>query len=197
MISGSVLPFDPSVSALLASAGAAAAVAALLIAGASDLAERRIPNRVSLAVALAAIPMLLLLSPAAAFVRLALALVAGAALALAFARGLVGGGDVKLLSAALLWVSPATLPLFLLVQAGVTLLLALALVMRRWMHARMHAGLRVAHGANAGMGAAGTVTAAESLPLGTAIAAGAIAAILLELGWLDLGRLGIAQPGAG
>jgi prepilin peptidase CpaA len=99
---------------------AIAAFAALMaIAAFEDFRRLVIPN--SLVLALAAVWPLYILSAAVAAPAVLGALVIAAALfvagALLFARGLIGGGDVKLLSAAALWAGPAATPELLLVTA--------------------------------------------------------------------------------
>lgn len=89
---------------------------ALAVAAITDLRRRQIDNGLNAAIALAA-PLYwwatdLALWPGVA-VQLGLALLVFAALALVFARGGMGGGDVKLLTALALWLPP--LPLFAVV----------------------------------------------------------------------------------
>lgn len=99
------------------------------LGGLWDLRRMRIPNWLNGALALLFLPVAALtLSPEAALWRLAVAagvLAAGYAL---FAAGRMGGGDVKMLAAAALWVPPgqAGAAMFLL---SVALLAGLALVL--------------------------------------------------------------------
>lgn len=115
--------------------GAAMLVASsllLLLAGACDIAVRRVPNQVS--AALAAIGIVLRLQSGDLTLGLASAF---AVFLLAFAcwhRGWLGGGDVKLLAAAALLVAPGGVPGLILsvalaggVLAAVYLLLRAAL----------------------------------------------------------------------
>jgi prepilin peptidase CpaA len=100
----------------------------LIAAAASDLARYRIPNALTAALALCAIVVGLPHDLAEAGWRAAsFALVGGVATGL-FVLGLMGGGDVKLLAAAALWMPLPTLPIFLValalagaLQAGVVL----------------------------------------------------------------------------
>src|SRR5579875_1130460 len=93
---------------------ALAAFAALMLAAAvEDFRRLVIPNRLILAL-IATWPLYLAtgaLAPVAALAAL------GAVGALLFARGLIGGGDVKLLCAAALWAGPAATPRLLVLTA--------------------------------------------------------------------------------
>jgi prepilin peptidase CpaA len=92
----------------------------LVLAAALDLRARIIPNRLNLAIALAAIPFWwasgLSLWPD---VALQIALAAGVLglFALAFAAGMMGGGDVKMLAALALWLPPGALLLLLVIMS--------------------------------------------------------------------------------
>jgi prepilin peptidase CpaA len=103
-------------------------VGVLLATALWDLRQLRIPNGLVL-VLLAAFA--ILLAPCLSWGDLSLRILAAAAmLALglaAFAAGLFGGGDVKLLSALLLFVPPGTLVLFAFVMA-LSLLGSIALI---------------------------------------------------------------------
>ena len=105
--------------------------AALVFAAVGDIRTRTIPNGLNLAIALAAIPFWLLtdlaLWPDVAL-RIAVALLVFALFALAFAKGWMGGGDVKLLAALALWLPPqAVVALVILMSlAGGALTLVLA-----------------------------------------------------------------------
>jgi prepilin peptidase CpaA len=89
----------------------------LAVAAIEDLRRLVIPNRLILAMGvlwpfyLAAAPRLSLASGGLAVGCAAAVFIAGALL---FARGLVGGGDVKLLAVATLWAGPAATPALLL-----------------------------------------------------------------------------------
>ena len=101
-------PLQPDVAIVLAAP-------LLLVATLHDIAARTIPNACSLALAAAGVLLrigehdlpLAMLAAAAVFVLAALA----------FVRGLMGGGDVKLLGAAALLVPPATTPSLVLTIA--------------------------------------------------------------------------------
>lgn len=87
----------------------------LLLAAADDFSRRIVPNWLSVALAadgivLRTLDRNLLLGVAAAFIVFVLA-------ALCWRRGLMGGGDVKLLAAASLLFSPSLVPRFVLLVA--------------------------------------------------------------------------------
>jgi prepilin peptidase CpaA len=99
-------------------AGLAAAALALLSTGACcDLAARIIPDRVSLGLAAIGLAGRALSGPGAVAASVALATMLFLALAVMHARGGIGGGDVKLMSAVALGLSPAAACHFLLVTA--------------------------------------------------------------------------------
>lgn len=148
-----------AVSLTVAAAGAAAA-AALVIAAGIDWARRVIPDGCSAMVAATAFLSLVALPPAAALGHLLLAILLLTLGAWAFRGGHLGGGDVKLLSAAGLWAGPAGFPALLLAQAAATILLV---------------GTHVAGGTR-------LLGGARDLPFGVAIAAGGLAAILGRVG---------------
>jgi prepilin peptidase CpaA len=112
---------------------ATAAIALFTAAAVTDSLSRRIPNRISIALAL-----LGLLRIGAALVAGEGALTAGLDLAaaagvftlaaLAFRFGLLGGGDVKLLAAGTLWLGAAALGSYLLVTALAGGLMAVSFV---------------------------------------------------------------------
>ena len=81
--------------------------AGLIAAACSDLAVRRIPNGVSAAVALAGLALRALEGPAALGATVAAAGVLFLLLFAGFARGVLGGGDVKLATAAALGLPPS------------------------------------------------------------------------------------------
>jgi prepilin peptidase CpaA len=93
---------------------------ALVFAAFTDIRSRQISNRLNLAIALTA-PLFwwasgLPLWPGVAF-QLGIALVAFAVFAAMFAGGLMGGGDVKLLTALALWIEPTHFLQLLIVMA--------------------------------------------------------------------------------
>jgi len=143
--------------------------AALAWAAVSDFRRFLIPNRVC---ALVAGGYLVALAGMPAHVWLA-GLGAGAAVlavgALLFARGLVGGGDVKLAAVVALWAGPALFSDFVLATGLTGLVLALAMLtpLRRRMPAAPQGdpseGLR------------------QPMPFGVALAAGGLWVALLHL----------------
>ncbi|QDH35652.1 prepilin peptidase [Porphyrobacter sp. YT40] len=111
---------------------------ALVFAAFSDIRSRTIANRLNLAIALGA-PLFwwasgLSLWPGVA-IQLGVAVAAFAVFAGLFALNMMGGGDVKLLTALALWVSPAHFMQLLLVMAlaggALTIIMAAWHVMRR------------------------------------------------------------------
>ncbi len=90
-----------------------------------------------------------------------------------FARGIAGGGDVKLLSATALWVGPAHLPAFFIVMGFTGGALAIVVLVAR--HAR-RLRLRLAGGNTDCLASAvpadATTSSTELVPYGVAIAVG-------------------------
>ncbi|MBP2301115.1 A24 family peptidase [Azospirillum picis] len=141
----------------------AAALCALLAwAAACDVRRRVIPNWVSMA--LAALFILTAMVEPGRFDP-AGALAAGAVtftvLFAAYLGGLLGGGDVKLMTAAALWAGLSGLPALLLGTALFGGLLAAAVLVRRGLR-RLRAGGR------------NTTAGRDGLPYGVAIAAAAL-----------------------
>ena len=159
-----------SLQAILPSAATALAAAALLSAAADDLDRRIIPNAAVLAVAAAGLLFLAGLSPPAAAAHLGIAALGLLAGLPAFARGLVGGGDVKLFSATLLWAGPDLLRLHLAGTALAAVLLGVVLLGRQALAAR------------------GPDPAAPAprptMPFGVALAAGGLLVVLVRAGLL-------------
>jgi prepilin peptidase CpaA len=143
----------------------AAATIVLLIASYQDLRHRIIPDAVPVVIAvLAAVKWAAigLLSPALWAVAAAVAIFALAAFA--FARGWMGGGDVKLMAAVAFLLGAPAAPRFLLVMALIGGALAVVMLALR---PRRPAG------------------EPPSVPYGVAIALGAIASLAFEwqAGW--------------
>lgn len=89
----------------------------LMAAALSDIAFRRIPNGVAALVALAGLLRQGVAGGAVLAVALVLAALVLLGTAILWQRGVIGGGDVKLLAAASLLVPPASLPAQLLAVA--------------------------------------------------------------------------------
>ena len=106
--------------------------AALVAAAVGDIRTRTISDRLNIAIALAAIPFWYVtdvgLWPDVA-IRIGVAAAVFAFFAAAFALGMMGGGDVKLLAALSLWLPPAAVVALLVLMslAGGALTLAMAL----------------------------------------------------------------------
>jgi prepilin peptidase CpaA len=155
------------------------------LAAFKDICERRIPNRLTGALA-ALYPVYVLASPTPVAWLAALglaALVFAVGLGL-FARALIGGGDVKLLAALSLWAGPEQFVWFFLVTtlAGGVLSL-ISLWYRRWgflVEARLATRGLATPSAVPDAPTGGAPDRANTLPYGVAIAAGGIA-IILEL----------------
>lgn len=134
------------------------ALSLFLAAAVTDARERRIPNGLSLGLAIAGLARIALaLAAGASPLVLAADLAAAGGVfvlgAMAFHLRLLGGGDVKLLAAGTLWVGAATLPAYLTTTVLAGGVLALAFL--AW---------RVTAGA----------PRAAALPYGIAIAAGGL-----------------------
>jgi prepilin peptidase CpaA len=122
--------------------------AALVAAAVGDLRTRTIPNWLNLAVALAAIPFWYVsdlgLWPEIAL-RIGIAAAVFGLFAAAFALGMMGGGDVKLLAALALWLPPPAVVMLLVVMSLAGGALTLFLAMRHRM-ARRKEKLEVPYG---------------------------------------------------
>lgn len=113
------------------------AFAALCVAAAhSDLRTRKIPNSYSIAIALL-YPAHVIVSGGGTDWLQALAVAAGclAVGIFVFSRGWLGAGDVKLMSATLLWAVPDHLPGYLLALAIMSGLMSSFLLIRRHLRA--------------------------------------------------------------
>ena len=160
-------------------------VALLAIAAFTDIAYRTIPNRIAAAIAVLGMASRLSDSPSALLISLAIALALFAGMALLHARGVFGGGDVKLIAAVCLGLSPHAVSRFIFVTAmagGVLAMFHLAgrrIVRNRPPKAPPPRGTSLLH----------RIVSVEiwrlarhgSLPYGVAIACGGIWAILA--GW--------------
>ena len=142
----------------------------LLMAAAAFEDFRRfiIPNPLTLGLCILW-PLYFAASPSvgAALAAIACAVVVFAVGALLFARGYVGGGDVKLLSAAALWAGPAGIANLLLLTGLLGGVLAVLLL--------IPAGARLFGGLQAVLGhAAAETPAARNVPYGVPIAIAAV-----------------------
>lgn len=167
----------------------AALVAALVWAAWSDIATRRIPNWVCVAVGVLGFGLRLQAGWVGAMWSLLAALALFAVLVFAHARGVMGGGDVKLAAAAALALSPPDIYGFVVATSLAGGVLAvLHLLLRRVLAEPVAVGR--APGIRAGDSVLRRVFRAEHwrirrrgpLPYGVAIAAGGI--------WVLLGHLG-------
>lgn len=119
-----------------------ALLALLLLAAAGlDLRSRTIPNRLNLAIALLALPFWwasgLALWPDVAL-QIGLAAAVFGLFALAFAVGMMGGGDVKMLAAIALWLPPGALVVLLVIMSIAGGVLTIAMLIRHRMSRAGH-----------------------------------------------------------
>jgi len=150
-----------------------------LFAAASDAFRMRIPNALILFL-LAGYALSIALSPPgwadlAASAAVGMAILAGGMIL--FARGWMGGGDVKLLAVSGLWFGPAATPAFLLLTALAGGLVTLGLVAFRAVGAPRLIGVRIA----------ALHDPSGHVPYGIAIAAAAVAVAFLRPGALVAG----------
>lgn len=110
----------------------------LVVVAWRDIATRTIPDTVSLLAALIGLAARLAVGPQAALLSILTAALLFALLLFLFARGALGGGDVKLMSALALGMAPAMVWDFLVVTAIAGGVLALAyLALSRLLPARL------------------------------------------------------------
>ncbi|HEX9464863.1 MAG TPA: prepilin peptidase [Alphaproteobacteria bacterium] len=152
--------------------------AALATAGASDLVRYEIPNAASLLLVGAFVLIAPSLPLAAAGGHVAAAALVFVLASLAFAAGICGGGDVKLLAATALWMGWRHLAAFVVLTALVGAALALGLLAARWVAARWPR-LRT------GRWYSRLLRDGEGVPYGVAIAISGLA-LLSELGLTGL-----------
>lgn len=165
---------------MLIAAALALYILAMLAAGASDLTRYEIPNRLSLAV-LAGFLLLLPSLPFSVFVtHMSAGLAVLVTAAVLFFAGLWGGGDVKLIAAASVWIGWSELAAFLLLTALIGMVLALVLLA-----ARRYLADRDSHG----RWYCRLLSRGEGIPYGVAIAAAALV-LTPRLGVLDIASLG-------
>ncbi len=149
-------------------------VGLMAVAAFEDFRRFTIPNWLTLSI-VALWPVYLVAAPslAAAIGGVCCALGVFIVGALLFARGYIGGGDVKLLAAAVLWAGPAGRPALLIVTALVGGVLALILV--------SPVGAYLFDGARAQLGSASipdNAITSTPVPYGIAIAAASLIVVL-------------------
>jgi prepilin peptidase CpaA len=149
--------------------------ALMLLAAIEDLRRLIIPNALTLSLCLTW-PLYEMTAPSlfSALGSLGCAAAVFLAGALCFARGYLGGGDVKLLAAGTLWAGPAGTPAFLVVTGVLGGLLALFLL--------MPTGTYITSLARAKLGPADAPArnvSATPVPYGVAIAAAAMIVVFL------------------
>lgn len=142
------------------------------LAAASDMLRMRIPNGLILYLLLGVLITFVVSQPGwlhvAAHVAVGLAIIAGGLVL--FARGWMGGGDVKLLAVTGLWLGPAATPALLLLTALAGGILTLLMIAARALGANRLAGGRIA----------ALRDPMDRVPYGIAIAAAAIAVVILR-----------------
>jgi prepilin peptidase CpaA len=161
---------------------AALVIALLIIAALADVATRTIPDTIAAAVGLLGIGARLLTGPWAVAASAAAALALLVVLVVLHARGLMGGGDVKLAAAICLGLSLQSAQRFVVVTAMAGGVLALMHLVARWALRDAQPAAPAPRGASLPR----RVLSAErwriarhgSLPYGVAIACGGIWAVL-------------------
>ena len=142
------------------------------LAAASDAVWMRIPNALILYLLSGFVITVAVSQPGwvdlVAHLAVGLALLGGGVVL--FARGWMGGGDVKLLAVTGLWLVPAATPALLLLTALAGGLLTLAMIMARALGAHRLAGDKIA----------ALSDPMDRVPYGIAIAAAAIAVVILR-----------------
>ena len=142
------------------------------LAAASDALRMRIPNALILYLLTGFALTAALSHPGwadlAAHAAVGLAILGGGLIL--FARGWMGGGDVKLLAVTGLWLGPAAMPALLLLTALAGGVLTLAMIVARALGAHRLAGGRIA----------ALRDPMDRVPYGIAIAAAAIAVVILR-----------------
>jgi prepilin peptidase CpaA len=143
-----------------------------LIAAYGDVRTRRIPNALALSVAALGLARLTLTGDlAAALISIGVAAVVFILGFLLFWRGLLGGGDVKLMAASVLLVGAPALSLFFLATSLCGLVVTLATV----------AADRFARRAACPQSPAGVLRPRRTVPYGVAIAGGAVLTLAVQL----------------
>ncbi|MGA3399357.1 MAG: prepilin peptidase [Acetobacteraceae bacterium] len=161
---------------------AALVVALLVLAALADIATRTIPDTIAAAVAVLGMAARLRAGPSALALSVAAALVLFVLLVVLHARGLMGGGDVKLAAATCLGLSLQAVHPFVVVTAMAGGVLALLHLAGRWALRDVRRPLPAPRGASLPR----RIFSAErwriarhgSLPYGVAIACGGIWAVL-------------------
>jgi prepilin peptidase CpaA len=161
---------EPGMALQLQHAALIGFAALMIIAAFEDLRRLVIPNALPLALC---VLWPLYIAPTASLVGTAGAV--GCAGALCFSRGFLGGGDVKLLTAATLWAGPGLTPSLLLVTGVLGGALALVLLVPPCAHLATLA--RVKFGADAELQSSHRLT--TPVPYGIAIAAAALLVIFV------------------
>jgi prepilin peptidase CpaA len=150
----------------------AAATVVFLIASYHDIRHRSIPNSLPIAVAMVAVVKWLLISQMAAAAWAAAAAAAVfVATAILFAIGWIGGGDVKLVTAAVFLLGAPATPRFVLLMALIGGVIALLILIAHGLRRR-----RIGRGPDV----TSVASEAPTIPYGVAIAAAAIVMMALD-----------------
>jgi prepilin peptidase CpaA len=158
------------------------AIAILAIIAFADMRTRRIPNALSIAVAtLGLIRMILVHDPVVASQTLAAGAAVFAAAFLLFSRGIVGGGDAKLVAATVLLIGYHDLFGFLFLMSLFGGALALAILARdKIRHQPLILSRPGKISSTTQAGGDSMVAAQSTVPYGVAIAAGGMITLILE-----------------
>jgi prepilin peptidase CpaA len=168
-------------------------LALMILAALEDIRIRRIPNWLNASI-VALYPLYVLAAPASIAWLSALGAAVAVFLAgwLLFARGVMGGGDVKLITAVTLWAGLEHLALFAAVTSLTGGILGIATLLRerwQWRLVAPYVSLALATVTSPGRGGQKPPQAAEdvpgqgkvgspTLPYGIAVAAGGLAVVL-------------------
>jgi prepilin peptidase CpaA len=161
------------------------AIALLAVAGYSDIKTFRIPNILVLTIfALGIVRLILIGSPVAVIYAIGAAVLVFLIGCLLFSRGIIGGGDVKLLTTTVLLIRYRDLFEFFVVMSVVGALLSLA-VMLIHNYLPLYAGPRLA---------ARLPTSRLPVPYGVAISTAGIVTLLLQPSLFGLGYILFGIP---
>jgi prepilin peptidase CpaA len=159
-----------------------AAIGLFAVIAYSDARSRRISNTLSLAIAILGLMRIVLAHDTAATRTLAAAAIIFAATFLLFWRGVMGGGDAKLIAATVLLVGWNELFRFLLLMSVCGGVLALATLAQHWFRSRPWSFSHLARKSLEASAAANRVAGLTNMtvPYGVAIAAGGVISLVFQ-----------------